>query len=100
MVQSRATIRRPISLTTTAIKGDKKFSYQLQNVEWQNIEWHFSTASNMHAFKSDLEKFAPQNGGYCAYGVSFGYAPAVDTTEYSIVGGKLYRNYNHQVSNK
>ena len=54
----------------------------------------------MHAFKSDLEKFAPQNGGYCAYGVSFGYAPAVDTTEYSIVGGKLYLNYNHQVSNK
>jgi YHS domain-containing protein len=78
-----------------AVKGDKQFSYQ-----WQNAEWHFASAANLAAFKANPEKYAPQFGGYCAYGVSYGAAPPVDPTAYSIVGGKLYLNYNHAVSDK
>lgn len=78
-----------------AVKGDKSFSYR-----WQNTEWHFSNQANLDAFKADPEKYAPQYGGYCAYGVSFGAAPSVDPTAYSIVDGKLYLNYSHSVSQK
>ncbi|MES2148566.1 MAG: YHS domain-containing (seleno)protein [Pseudomonadota bacterium] len=78
-----------------ALKGDPRFTHQ-----WQGSEWRFASAENLQAFKADPEKYAPQFGGYCAYGVSQGYAPAVDPTAYTIVDGKLYLNYNATVSLK
>ena len=78
-----------------AVKGDRQFSFT-----WQNSEWHFASEANMKAFQAEPEKYAPQFGGYCAYGVSQGYAPATDPTAYTIADGKLYLNYNHKVSDK
>lgn len=77
------------------VKGDPRYS-----VAWQGSEWRFSNEANMEAFRAAPEKYAPQFGGYCAFGVSQGYAPATDPTAYSIVDGKLYLNYNHAVSKK
>jgi YHS domain-containing protein len=78
-----------------AIKGDKQFSYT-----WQKSEWHFASEANLNAFKADPEKFAPQFGGYCAYGVAKGHAPPIDPTAYSIIDGRLYLNYNKNVSER
>ena len=78
-----------------AVKGLPQFSWR-----WQGSEWRFASATNMTAFQADPEKYAPQFGGYCAYGVSQGYAPETDPTAYSIIDGKLYLNYNHAVSAK
>lgn len=78
-----------------AVKGEKNLSYV-----WQETTWYFASQANLNAFKAEPEKYAPQYGGYCAYGVSFGYAPSVDPTAYSIVDGKLYLNYSHNVSQK
>ncbi|MES2126064.1 MAG: YHS domain-containing (seleno)protein [Pseudomonadota bacterium] len=78
-----------------AVKGERQFSFT-----WQKAEWHFASAANLKAFQADPEKYAPQFGGYCAYGVSQGYAPATDPTAYTIADGKLYLNYNHKVSDK
>jgi hypothetical protein len=69
-------------------------------LEWQGTTWHFASKANRDAFQADPEKYAPQFGGYCAFGVAHGYAPQTDPTAYTVVDGKLYLNYNHVVSGK
>ncbi len=77
------------------VKGVPEFS-----VDWQGATWHFATAANRDAFRADPEQYAPQFGGYCAFGVAHGYAPQTDPTAFTVVDGKLYLNYNHTVSEK
>lgn len=75
-----------------AVKGQKKWS-----TEWQGATWHFSSQANLDAFKADPEKYAPQYGGYCAYGVSQGYTPEIDPQAFHIQDGKLYLNLSKVV---
>lgn len=74
------------------VKGKEALSYQ-----WQGAEWHFSTQANLDAFKAEPEKFAPQYGGYCAYGVAQGYTPETDPAAFKVVNGKLYLNLSKLV---
>jgi YHS domain-containing protein len=52
----------------------------------------FANLANQQLFKSDPEKYEPQYGGYCAYGVAQGLKPDIDPTAFKIVDGKLYLN--------
>ncbi len=74
------------------LKGDPKIS-----VHWNDADWHFSSQTNLEAFKSSPEKYAPQFGGYCAYGVSDNHKAPTDPDAWTIVDGKLYLNYNKDV---
>jgi len=74
------------------LKGSKKFS-----VNWQGSDWFFSTQENQKTFAANPEKYAPQYGGYCAFGVSEGHKAAIDPEAWTIVEGKLYLNYSKQV---
>ncbi len=62
--------------------------------EYQGSEFHFASMSNRDAFQVDPAKFAPQYGGFCAFAVSKGYKAKIDPDAWSIVGGKLYLNYD------
>ena len=73
-------------------EGSNKFSYQ-----WQGVDWHFKNQSNLDAFKANPEKYAPQFGGYCAYGVSENHKSPTDPAAFTIVNDKLYLNYNLKV---
>lgn len=73
-------------------KGDPKFSFR-----WNDADWNFSSQKNLDAFKLSPEKYAPQFGGYCAYGVSDNHKSPTDPDAWTIVDGKLYLNYNKQV---
>ncbi len=64
---------------------------------WKGATWHFATAEHRDLFKAAPEKYAPQYGGYCAYGVSYGAAPPIDPEAWRIVEGKLYLNYSKSV---
>ncbi len=75
-----------------AVKGQKNIMY-----EWQNAQWHFASEENKAAFIQDTEKYAPQYGGYCAYGWAQGYAAKTEGTAWSVVENKLYLNYNSKV---
>jgi YHS domain-containing protein len=75
-----------------AVKGDSLLSYSLNGVNW-----YFANQANLEAFKSNPEKFAPQYGGYCAYGMSAGHKAPTDPQAWMIVDGKLYFNYNKNV---
>lgn len=74
------------------VKGNKSFEH-----EFMNATWRFASAAHRDAFVKDPQKFLPQYGGYCAYGVSKGYAVGVDPEAWKIVEGKLYLNYDKDV---
>ena len=74
------------------VKGKKEFSY-----EWKEATWRFSTEENLNAFKTDPEKYSPQFGGYCAYGMMEGHKAPTSADAWTIVDGKLYLNYNTDV---
>jgi YHS domain-containing protein len=73
-------------------KGSDKFTHQ-----WKGATWRFSSAENRDRFAAAPDKFAPQYGGYCAYGVAQNYAVSIDPHAWSIVEGKLYLNYSKSV---
>lgn len=67
---------------------------------WNDAVWLFASEKNRDSFRLNPEKFAPQFGGYCAYGMSRGYKAPTSADAFSIVGGKLYLNYNTNVRNE
>lgn len=77
-----------------AVEGKNDFIY-----EWNGAKWKFSSRENLDAFKSNPEKYAPQFGGYCAYGISDGDGHKSPTSPdaFTIVDGKLFLNYNLKV---
>ena len=74
------------------VKGLNNLSYQ-----WQNATWLFSSKENLETFKASPEKYAPQYGGYCAYGSADGHKAPTQPDTWTIVNGKLYFNYNTDV---
>jgi YHS domain-containing protein len=75
-----------------AVKGQPEFSY-----EWMKTTWYFSSAENRDAFRRSPEIYAPQYGGYCAYGTAEGHKAPTDPQAWAIVDGKLFLNYNKDV---
>ncbi len=59
--------------------------------------WYFADRMNLEAFKAAPEKYAPQYGGYCAYGCSQGHKAPTEVGTWTVVDGKLYFNYNQKV---
>jgi YHS domain-containing protein len=71
------------------IKGSAEYSYS-----YQNATWYFSSFQHLELFKKSPEKYVPQFGGYCAFGMSRGYKAETQPDAWTIVAGKLYLNYN------
>ena len=74
------------------VQGKEELTYT-----WNNGNWYFSSRQNLDSFKTNPEKFAPQYGGYCAYGLSNGYKAPTSPDAWTIENGKLYLNYNIKV---
>ena len=69
-----------------AVKGSAQYTH-----EWMGPVWFFSSAENRDLFAANPEKYAPQYGGYCAYGVADGYLSKKSSYEYwDVYEGKLY----------
>jgi len=64
---------------------------------WNGANWYFADRKDLEAFKGDPEKYAPQYGGYCAYGTAQGHKAPTEADTWSVVDGKLYFNYNQKV---
>jgi YHS domain-containing protein len=65
--------------------------------EYKGSTFHFASKQNRDAFLADPAKFAPQYGGFCAFGTAGGYKAATDPAAFTIVDGKLYLNYNRDI---
>ena len=62
--------------------------------------FHFASQSNRDAFVANPARYAPQYNGFCAFGVAGGYKAAIDPAAFTIVGGKLYLNYDQGIRSK
>ena len=60
--------------------------------------YHFSSEANRDAFKANPSKYAPQYGGFCAYGAAIGAKFPVDPAVFAVVDNKLYVNNSAKVS--
>jgi hypothetical protein len=78
-----------------AMAGSNEFEYT-----WREAKWHFSKLQHRALFISNPEKYAPQYGAFCALGVSFQSAVAVDPEAWTIVDNKLYLNYTLEFRDK
>lgn len=95
------------STNGTAIKGYDPVAYFLQHkamegndnfsTEWSGSKWKFISKANLDSFKLAPQKYAPQYGGYCAYGVSENHKSPTDPNAWTIVDNKLYLNYSLKV---
>ena len=74
------------------VKGMPSFTHQ-----WNGATWQFSSAANRDLFAASPEKYAPQFGGYCAYGVSQNHTAQIDPEAWTVIDGKLYLNYSQGV---
>ena len=71
------------------VKGDARFTHA-----WKGATWRFASAAHRDAFAAAPEKYAPQYGGYCAYGVASGYTVPTVPEAWSVREGRLYLNYS------
>ena len=77
-----------------------------QFLEVQNLRQFImvlSTVLSLQKIETSLTatliKYAPQYGGFCAYGMTFGKKFEIDGKAFKVVDGKLYVNKNQSVFN-
>ena len=74
------------------VKGKTDLTFR-----WNGADWHFSTKENLELFEKNPEAFAPQYGGYCAYGTAEGHKAPTEPEAFTVLDGKLFLNYNKEV---
>lgn len=78
-----------------AVKGRPSLSYV-----YRGSTFLFASSAHRDMFVQTPERFAPQFGGYCAYGVAEGVKAAIEGTIWEVVEGRLYLNHDPQVQAK
>jgi YHS domain-containing protein len=81
---------------------DMKATHGIKEIsaEYKGSVFLFTSAENRDKFLSSPELYVPQFNGFCAYGVAGGYKAKIDPLAFSVIGGKLYLNYNTEVQSK
>ncbi len=64
---------------------------------YQGATYLFSSKRNRSRFEKDPARYAPQYGGFCAFGVSVNALFPVDIQTWQIRDGKLYLNLNPKI---
>ena len=68
--------------------------------EHDGATYRFASAENRDLFNSDPEHYAPQYGGFCAFGTAMGRKFDGDPNAWRIVDNKLYLNLNKQIQER
>ncbi|MEO1000348.1 MAG: YHS domain-containing (seleno)protein [Pseudomonadota bacterium] len=69
--------------------------------DWNGATWHFASAENRDRFLAEPEAYAPQFGGFCAWAVAEkGELYSTQPTNWDIVDGKLYLNFNDGIQTR
>ena len=61
------------------VPGKPKFNYL-----WNGATWNFASKENLDLFKASPEKYAPQFGGYCAWGTAAGHKSPTQAETWTI----------------
>lgn len=78
--------------SSKAVQGNSEI-----NTKYNKAIYFFSSEKNKEIFLKKPEKYTPQYGGYCAYGVSESHLSPTDPQAFTVVDDKLYLNYNLEV---
>ena len=70
------------------------------SAEYKGATYLFATDEHKKLFTATPEKYLPQYGGFCAYGVGRGKLVEVDINTWQVRDGKLYLNLNPDVLKK
>ena len=74
------------------VVGDDRFTAQ-----YEGATYRFASAEHRDTFTADPALYAPQYGGYCAFGTAMGRKFDGDPNAWAVVDGKLYLNLNKNV---
>ena len=77
------------------VKGTSEFTATYKNAIYQ-----FVSSENRDQFRADPQAYAPQYGGYCAFGVAMGKKFETDPQAWKIEDGKLYLNLDKSVQKR
>lgn len=66
----------------------------------EGVNYLFASDDHKKLFEASPEKYLPQYGGWCAFGVSVNKKFISDPTVWKIVDGKLYLNLSRGVATK
>ena len=93
--------------STTGVQGYDLVSYHSESgpvrgnghhvSEHDGVTYLFSSKKNKLTFDGNPQKFLPEYGGYCAYGVSVGKKFVGDPRVWKLVDGKLYLNLDENI---
>ena len=67
---------------------------------YQGATYIFASKEHKELFEATPEKYTPQCGGYCAFGVSVGALFPVEISTWQVHDGKLYLNLNQTILKK
>ena len=68
--------------------------------EHQGATYFFASEEHKKLFTDNPDKYVPQFGGFCAFGVAIDKLLPVDITTWQVREGKLYLNLNHDILKK
>lgn len=74
------------------VKGLPRYTY-----EYKGSKFLFASAGNLKAFGDHPETYAPQFGGFCAFGTANGIKVSTQPDAFAVVDGKLYLNHDAKV---
>ncbi|ARP40929.1 YHS domain-containing (seleno)protein [Vibrio syngnathi] len=77
------------------VKGTSEFT-----ATYKNAIYNFVSSENRDEFRSNPSAYAPQYGGYCAFGVAMGKKFETDPLAWKVEGGKLYLNLDKSVQKR
>src|SRR5664279_980063 len=70
------------------------------SAEHQGATYFFTSEEHKKLFAADPAKYAPQFGGFCAFGVALDKLFPVDISTWQVRDGKLYLNLNQGILKK
>ena len=77
------------------VKGNSDFT-----ATYKNAIYNFASSENRDEFRANPEAYAPQYGGYCAFGVAMGKKFETDPLAWKVEDGKLYLNLDKSVQKR
>lgn len=78
-----------------ALAGDAELTH-----DWNGVTWLFANEENRAAFAAEPERYAPQNGGYCTFGVVLKKKLDVDPEIFLVEEERLFLFLNPEVKDK
>lgn len=78
-------------------EGKAQLGDARHSVAHEGAAYRFVSEANRRKFERSPNRFLPQFGGFCAYGVALGAKFDGDPRLFAIVDGKLYFNLNPEI---